>query len=63
MSIPSPLSILRSKLDLHSFTNTTLVKRMVKISLGGAKMIRLMRHGGTSLLKVRTGFFFFLLVA
>ena len=53
MSIPSLRSIPRSKPGLHSFMNTTLVKLMVKISLDGVQMIRLMRHGGTSLLKVR----------
>ena len=58
MSILSLRSIPRSKMDLHSFMNTTLVKRMDKISLGGAQVIRLMRHGGTSLLKVRTSLFF-----
>ena len=54
MSIPSRLSILKSKTGLHSFTNITLVRPMAKILLDGAQMILLMRHGGTSLLKVRT---------
>ena len=58
MSVPSLRLIPKFKMDLHSFMNTTLVKHMVKISLGGVQMIRLMRHGGTSLLKVRTFFFF-----
>ena len=54
MSIPSRLSILKSKTGLHSFTNITLVRPMAKILLDGAQMILLMPHGGTSLLKVRT---------
>ena len=60
MSVPSLRSIPRSKTDLHSFMNIIHVKRMVKVSLGGAQMIRLMRRGGTSSLKVRTRFFFWL---
>ena len=58
MSIPSLRLILRSRPGPHSFMNTTLVKRMVKISLVGAQMIRLMRHGGTVLLKVSRHIFY-----
>ena len=58
MSTPSLHLIPRSKVDLHLFTNTTLVKRMVRISLDGAQVIRLMPHGGTLLLKVCAQSFF-----
>ena len=59
MSIRSRPSILRLNLGQRLFTNTVLVRRMVKISLGGVLVIRSMQHGGTLLLKVRKRKFIF----